>query len=238
MKKYITVAALLAAGTAFANAADASTVITDLTFANNASSGVSKNLVLDEDGVTALDKLTVTISGGKSWSMTSDNDSWTNTAALAEMNAGLGLALTAENINAYAPVSSGQGGSWTDLTLSIDSIAAGTEIVLYTLGTAAGSTMANFAVSGLTDAAVEYAVAGGSGFSSTAIYTDGTLNYTLIKVTGTLTESDIVLSARNANKNAWGMLAYAPVPVPEPSAFGLLAGIGALALVASRRRRK
>ncbi|MBQ2732446.1 MAG: PEP-CTERM sorting domain-containing protein [Opitutales bacterium] len=26
--------------------------------------------------------------------------------------------------------------------------------------------------------------------------------------------------------------------VPEPSAFGMLAGLGALALVASRRRRK
>jgi hypothetical protein len=28
------------------------------------------------------------------------------------------------------------------------------------------------------------------------------------------------------------------VYVPEPSAFGMLAGLGALALVASRRRRK
>lgn len=35
-----------------------------------------------------------------------------------------------------------------------------------------------------------------------------------------------------------GMVQSFTVVVPEPSAFGLLAGIGALALVASRRRRK
>ncbi|MGN0834474.1 MAG: PEP-CTERM sorting domain-containing protein [Candidatus Spyradosoma sp.] len=40
-----------------------------------------------------------------------------------------------------------------------------------------------------------------------------------------------------ATLSTWSALAL-PVPVPEPSAFGLLAGLSALALAATRRRRR
>lgn len=48
------------------------------------------------------------------------------------------------------------------------------------------------------------------------------------------------MSNGTENSKIWsvGNSAYDVKPIPEPSAFGMLAGLGALALVASRRRRR
>ena len=48
------------------------------------------------------------------------------------------------------------------------------------------------------------------------------------------------MSGGNAGTTIWsvGNAAYDVAPIPEPSAFGLLAGLGAIALVGTRRRRK
>lgn len=233
MKK--TIIALLA----LSGVAMADSVISDLTIFNGTQSGAETQLKIGDD---VSDVLTMTISGGSSWAVTSDSDNWTNSKALAAMNADLGTTLTMTDINAYAPVGSGQGRSWTDLTLKINTITAGTNVVIYTLGTAAGSTMANFKVTGLDNVTIEYATAGGDGFSITESYTEGALNYTLFKVTGTLTENSIGFSARNSNKNLWGMVAYAPVVagptevIPEPTTATL--SLLALAGLAARRRRK
>lgn len=191
---------------ALGSIASGATVVTNLDAFDGKTSGA--NITLG-----TADVLTMTLSGGKSWKIGSENDDWTNTGALDVMNKDLGTSLTADDINAYAPVSSGQGGSWTDLTLDINGQEAGAGIIIYTLGTSAANTMAKFAVTGLAEGyTVEYATADGSGFVSDATYTEGALNYTLIKITGSLTDADIVLSARGGNKNAWGMLAYYTLP--------------------------
>lgn len=50
--------------------------------------------------------------------------------------------------------------------------------------------------------------------------------------------SNIVANGQSGYHKVDGLSAIITAPIPEPSAFGLLAGLGALALVASRRRRK
>lgn len=66
-------------------------------------------------------------------------------------------------------------------------------------------------------------------------------NYTLGTVGASFTvqsDADGNISFNIGGGSASGEIAFLSVtPVPEPSAFGLLAGAGALALVAARRRR-
>ena len=50
-------------------------------------------------------------------------------------------------------------------------------------------------------------------------------------------QGGVTMLSTNTSFTSWNRTATEK-PIPEPSAFGLLAGIGALALVASRRRRK
>ena len=73
----------------------------------------------------------------------------------------------------------------------------------------------------------------GSSASQLTVNADGT-----IAVSGLSDSSYIVLLVSTSTPSVYdGITLSATTVIPEPSAFGLLAGVGALALVAARRRR-
>ena len=87
------------------------------------------------------------------------------------------------------------------------------------------------------------------GSGTLSLYVDGTLaGYTTINKESDYGTDKLVnnftFGARNGGGNKSNIQLYDAVLskglayIPEPSAFGLLAGVGALALVASRRRRR
>ena len=79
--------------------------------------------------------------------------------------------------------------------------------------------------------------------SDSTVYANGStegLNASIVEVTfntGEATSFEFD-SGDNASFTLNGIVVDQGSTIPEPSAFGLLAGLGALALVASRRRRK
>ena len=251
MKNYITVAALLAAGAAFANA---DVVLHDITFA-------------DDNVITSDAALSNT---GVSWAITSNPEEKTlyqstilgvySNVTLWVKNGGTykgnyTLTLNALKLDTGVSILSDDGATPSENEVSFN------ENVSITLTGSDGfldvdcDTSGKVSVSGLSgDSAVYlnakgkltlnsgntlsndvdiYAIVG-EGFNSRELVsglnddwsgnvflsTDGGMSYDN-KATFTVSGGKITVTT-----------------IPEPSAFGLLAGLGALALVASRRRRK
>lgn len=91
-----------------------------------------------------------------------------------------------------------------------------------------------------------WATVGGPALSVTLSYDGSTLtakngsgdSVTLVATGAALTSDSSTLWTNGAKETFSGITVKKTSAVPEPSAFGLLAGMGALALVASRRRRR
>ena len=259
MKNYITVAALLAAGTAFANAG----VIT-----------IAENFFGDSNQ-------TATFKGGQ-WGKPF-NGIWT---ADSDASGGVFGAETTDFSIVYSYGLSGQAAGWDAGTLyygtanngamhdpgnspSLTVSGGSASITGVAVTTGQGATVAviqntisaadlqsvtdlslSFTVgSDPVDVAVFYLANGGGAYDVKRLglgkySSEGaqslTLDYSAIDATK---DGTFVVAVRNvgsswtyvgANDLTWSGTSA----IPEPSAFGLLAGLGALALVASRRRRK
>ena len=212
MKKYITLAALLAAGTACANAAKEELTLTSPTDGSLTSSNAA--IAWEEAEVTgAL----------QSWEVTFTVDSQRSTLANADLATICGKWKFAFNANGSIEFYSGGNQSNNSDTgwVSVDPVSVTVSFV------------GDYNVDGVFQ---------NSGVLSATI---GENSYDLqvtdnLAITSGNIDTGFRLWSNSANEHYSG-ISVAKLDnhiVPEPSAFGMLAGLGALALVASRRRRK
>ena len=259
MKKYITVAALLAAGTAFANAEvvavfncggsdstraqwmDQSQDWTSVQQSNNGAviSGVTAGSITLSSTGTSLS------STGPAGSFSAAQGASSNPVAIPEALKNLSSSvfsastydtLWGGSINLYG---SGQA------TLTLDGLAQNTDYTVYLFCARANANSGGSATwTTETDGASWSVVtASGEASGSSTVQADGDtsgLNASIVKVTFNTGDATSVSfdSGTGAAFTLNGMVIDQGSTIPEPSAFGLLAGLGALALVASRRRRK
>lgn len=148
----------------------------------------------------------------KMWT-TDISGTWTNISAIDMMNAVLGSSFTAADFSLGSPLkftATGAGSSTSTVSLTLpSSYAIGDNIVFYLSVSSNSTTLNNFSVTGLNEAAISYASNNGSGFSSTATYSSGTGAITIVKVVGKVTSNSVVFASTTA-KNAWQTVAYCP----------------------------
>ena len=270
MKKYITVAALLAAGTAFANAdvvavfncggsdatssqwMDRNQTGWKLAQMGDGGNGSESFNVRSESGITlslsaGAGVLSRTGSGGSFTVGTAgDNGPYEIPGTLTTLSQGvLG--------NGYDTLWGGAVNLWDagSATLTLGGLKANTEYTVYLFSARANahnSGNGGFVTWSTTDSvSASWSVITADGASSESpeatVQFDGSstgANASIVKVSFTTgAETSVSFSTGDSQRFTLnGIVVDQGQTIPEPSAFGLLAGLGALALVASRRRRK
>ena len=259
MKKYITVAALLAAGSAFANA-DVVTIAEGFFGSEGSTSATFKGGQWGKpfNGIWTADS---DASGGV---FGAETDSFTDvynyglSGGAAAWSAGTLYYGTSSNSvigdAANAPSLTVSGGSASITNIAVTGKGATVAVIQNTISAADLQSVTDLSLSFTVgsdpvDVAVFYLANGGGAYDVKRLglgkySSEGaqslTLDYSAIDATK---DGTFVVAVRNvgsswtyvgANDLTWSGTSA----IPEPSAFGLLAGLGALALVASRRRRK
>ena len=257
MKKYITVAALLAAGTAFANADvvavfncgghnDGRNAWMDTTKgwtnATLGTSGGSFDVTASGSGITLIS--TTSTSTGPAGSFTAGTAGSGTPVAIPDA-----LTTLSQGVFGDSSYDTLWGGS-TNLygtgqtTFTLGNLEANTEYTVYLFCARANNNNNGSATWSTTTSGASWSVTTADGTSSgSTVQANGSTtgaNASIVKVTfntGDATEFAFD-SGSNAAFTLNGIVVDQGSTIPEPSAFGLLAGLGALALVASRRRRK
>ena len=247
MKNYISVAALLIAGTAFANA--------DVVVFNGSVDGATEQTVADgAAGDAAINvsnilgdaSLTITRTNGvgKYWLPGSNIATIVNGNALNALAAATGLEASAlQNIGGNK-TGFNNGNANSKQQFAFTGLDASTDYTFSAVFYSNGEAQAVLDVTEGTFVSGNYGALtdGGSwnelAENSSQIFA-GTTTFDPVAVTFTATtDASGNLTFTVDHKPGIALIGVTPAAAPEPSAFGLLAGLGALALVASRRRRK
>lgn len=239
MKKLFTCAALLAASAALSSAA--SVVSYDLSTVSGVPSSTDTTYSIGEIG-TLLDEtvsLTWNSTGSaKIWANSSDSTTVANSYAVAALNE---LGVTAISVGDTVTTSGYGAGSATQ-TLVVSGLTAGdTYTIAVVVGCGVGT--ATYSISDGTLVSYTYYELSSETDTGTSSSDDEDVSLSLevstsdaYLVVADITADDngeISIQGVGSTKAAFGLFAI----VPEPSAFALLAGVGALAFAASRRRR-
>ena len=259
MKKYITLAALLAAGTAFAGAAETIITLTDLTkdYSGNVSYSAETGCLsgsslfeLKKDGETSRYVASTTINidltalgisesnltyNGSTILLDYRTDADVTTGAIGLIATGSGIQLAWQD-SVYSNTSAW---SITWSTLLNDAyVAENRSYVSLTLessmrdGNKGGTAVYNKSGTGYVGTNSTNGNTGALAWANLKSDKEYDVIYVASSyVTGVSVYSGIASETQMS-------AASEALVVPEPSAFGMLAGLGALALVASRRRRK
>lgn len=239
MKKYITLAALLAAGTAFATPGTPATIDTEATasdalFATSFLSYEALQLII---GTANTNRALLGVQWKQDETTTYNSSisvgSWSGSSELHIYNLVAGSSISGNAAASFSDSTNWPQGHNVRSLWNADSVLQGAITLGYS-----GANVANQSVSGISVALSVY-------------YKDGTLQTIYGNCAGqkysslapsVLTYDSSLLSTPEITVGNWTKESLIKVTeasaIPEPSAFGLLAGIGALALVASRRRRK
>ena len=209
------------------NTASGYDFITDALTVNNTSSF----------DATLADGSTIVIapSASKMWGTHNNGDgnmtgTWSNDWALKEMNAVLGSNFTAADFGLNNPIAytaSGDFGSTSTLTLTLNGYSAGDDIVLYLSLASRQTSMNNISVTGLDESTIYYASNNGSGFSSTETWSSGTKAASIIKVVGKVTSNPVVFSSTTA-KNGWQTISYCPWTAEAQAVEAKIAALASL----------
>lgn len=249
MKKYITIAALLASGTVAANALTPVEVTGDYDITAETAADARLDIRYDSDVLSHTITSTVanaTINGFNGYGLKTVGkeltlnvlDTLSFTGDGGKFSDGGTFTMTVNTALSELELSDFVGGSFVRRTVLISDMFASPARTYFS-----DISVTNLSGYNLTDGGLVYALnlnGAWSYYSASDVSFSG--NYAAVSSDAkaiTLNKGSLYTFAEIQATNGASVKGYGFIAaIPEPSAFGMLAGLGALALVAARRRRK